>query len=180
MTTGVEILPSSTAKEMLRRSCTESTARITSRFAWFGKGAHHPYAVAHSNDEGRYRHHLENLYPFTKSIAIEWGAFADLSPESVAVWYQDSPEDTTVADGARSDSVEWDVFGPVPIPHNAQGKATVAPVLCAPVHRRSRCRQTVRVHACEGAFFQRLDEGLERWSHAEPDLYRPARNKNRL
>ena len=64
-------------------------------FAWFGKGAHHPYAVAHSNDEGRYRHHLENLYPFHKSLAIEWGAFADISPESVAVWYQDTPEDTT-------------------------------------------------------------------------------------
>lgn len=94
-------------------------------FAWFGKGAHHPYAVAHSNEEGRYRHHLENLYPFEKSIAIEWGAFAGLSPESVAVWYQDSPEDTTLPDGARAESVEWDVFGPIPIPHNAQGNATV-------------------------------------------------------
>lgn len=94
-------------------------------FAWFGKGAHHPYAVAHSNDEGRYRHHLENLYPFNKSIAIEWGAFADISPESVAVWYQDTPENTTLPDGARAESAEWDVFGPVPIPHDAQGKATV-------------------------------------------------------
>ena len=93
-------------------------------FAWFGKGAHHPYAVAHSNDEGRYRHHFENVYPFQKSIAIEWGAFAGISPESVAVWYQDTPEDTTLADGARAQSVEWDVFGPVPIPHDAQGKAT--------------------------------------------------------
>jgi Protein of unknown function (DUF2961) len=95
-------------------------------FAWFGKGAHHPYAIAHSNDEGRYRHHFENLYPFHQSLALEWGAFADLSPESVAVWYQDSPEDTTLADGARAQSVEWDVFGPVPIPHDTQGKATVA------------------------------------------------------
>jgi len=94
-------------------------------FAWFGKGAHHPYAVAHSNDEGRYRHHLENVYPFSKSIAIEWGAFADLSPESVAVWYQDTPEDTTLPDGARAQSVEWDVFGPMPIPHDAKGQATV-------------------------------------------------------
>lgn len=93
-------------------------------FAWFGKGAHHPYAVAHSNDEGRYRHHFENVYPFSTSFALEWGAFAGLSPESVAVWYQDTPEDTTVADGARADSVEWDVFGPVPIPHDAGGRAT--------------------------------------------------------
>lgn len=94
-------------------------------FAWFGKGAHHPYAVAHSNDEGRYRHHLENLYPFRKSIAIEWGAFADLSPESVAVWYQQSPENSAVPDGARSESALWDVFGPVPIPHDAQGRPAV-------------------------------------------------------
>lgn len=101
-------------------------------FAWFGKGAHHPYAVAHSNDEGRYRHHFENVYPFHKSIAIEWGAFAGLSPESVAVWYQDTPEDTTRPDGARSQSVEWDVFGPVPIPHDAQGKATVTPFSVLP------------------------------------------------
>ncbi|MBZ0258971.1 DUF2961 domain-containing protein, partial [bacterium] len=32
-------------------------------FAWFGRGAHHPYAVARSNEEGRYRHHFENPYP---------------------------------------------------------------------------------------------------------------------
>ncbi len=94
-------------------------------FAWFGKGAHHPYAVAHSNDEGRYRHHLENLYPFQKSLAIEWGAFAGLSPESVAVWYQDNPEDSTVADGARAESVQWDVFGPVPMAHDEAGKTMV-------------------------------------------------------
>jgi hypothetical protein len=94
-------------------------------FAWFGKGAHHPYAVAHSNDEGRYRHHFENVYPFRHSLALEWGAFADLSPESVAVWYQDTPEDTTVPDGAAAESVVWDVFGPVPIPHDAAGKAKV-------------------------------------------------------
>ncbi|MHB1308487.1 MAG: DUF2961 domain-containing protein [Limisphaerales bacterium] len=101
-------------------------------FAWFGRGAHHPYAIAHSNDEGRYRHHFENPYPFRHSIALEWGAFADLSPESVAVWYQDVPEDTTLADGARAESVEWDVFGPVPIPHDAQGRGTVEPFSVLP------------------------------------------------
>lgn len=101
-------------------------------FAWFGKGAHHPYAIAHSNDEGRYRHHFENVYPFHQSLAIEWGAFAGLSPESVAVWYQDAPEDTTLPEGARAQSVEWDVFGPIPIPHDAQGKATVAPLSVLP------------------------------------------------
>lgn len=96
-------------------------------FAWFGKGAHHPYAVALSNDEGRYRHHLENLYPFRKSIAIEWGAFPGLSPESVAVWYQNSPEDTTVPDGARGESAEWDVFGPMPIPPGSAEPFAVLP-----------------------------------------------------
>ena len=101
-------------------------------FAWFGQGGHHPYAIAHSNDDGRYRHHFENVYPFRESIAIEWGAFAGLSPESVAVWYQDVPEDTAVPDGARADSVEWDVFGPVPIPHDAAGRATVEPFSVLP------------------------------------------------
>jgi len=98
-------------------------------FAWFGKGAHHPYAVAHSNDDGRYRHHLENVYPFQKSVAIEWGAFPDLSPESVAVWYQDRPDDTTRADGARAESAEWDVFGPVPIPPGATNLFAVLPIV---------------------------------------------------
>jgi hypothetical protein len=101
-------------------------------FAWFGQGGHHPYAIAHSNDDGRYRHHFENVYPFRESIAIEWGAFAGLSPESVAVWYQDVPEDTTVPDGARADSVEWDVFGPVPIPHDASGRAAIEPFSVLP------------------------------------------------
>ncbi len=101
-------------------------------FAWFGRGAHHPYAIAHANDVGRYRHHFENVYPFQKSVAIEWGAFADLSPESVAVWYQDSPEDTTLADGARAESAVWDVFGPVAIPHDAVGRATVDPFSVLP------------------------------------------------
>ena len=91
-------------------------------FAWFGKGAHHPYAVAHTNEAGRYRHHFENVYPFSRSIAVDWGAFADLSPESVAYWYQDSPRNLTLHDGALSVSKEWDVFGPVPIPHNEQEK----------------------------------------------------------
>jgi hypothetical protein len=94
-------------------------------FAWFGQGAHHPYAIAHSNDDGRYRHHFENVYPFQHSLAIEWGAFADLSPESVSVWYQDQPDNIVLADGARAESVEWDVFGPIPIPHDAAGHATV-------------------------------------------------------
>ena len=96
-------------------------------FAWFGKGAHPPYAVALSNEEGRYRHHFENVYPFRKSLAIDWGAFPDLSPESVAVWYQDRPENTTLPDGARAESAEWNVFGPVPIPPGTTDPFSVLP-----------------------------------------------------
>ncbi|MBI1390455.1 MAG: DUF2961 domain-containing protein [bacterium] len=90
-------------------------------FAWFGKGAHHPYAVAHSNEEGRYRHHFENPYPFQHSFSMEWGAFPGLSPESVCWWYQAEPCDGTLADGARDESVAWDVFGPVPIAQHEDG-----------------------------------------------------------
>ena len=84
-------------------------------FAWFGRGQHQPYAQAIANDRGRYRHHFENPYPFRHSIQIEWGAFPKLRPESVAVWYQASPEDTTVRLGAPSIRETWDAFGPVPI-----------------------------------------------------------------
>ena len=86
-------------------------------FAWFGRGQHQPYAQAITNERGRYRHHFENPYPFRESIQIEWGAFPGLQPESVAVWYQDSPEDTTVPESAAVEV--WDVFGPVPIPLEA-------------------------------------------------------------
>lgn len=101
-------------------------------FAWFGKGAHHPYAVAHSNDGGRYRHHFENPYPFRRSLAIEWGAYPGLRPESVAIWYQDTSEDTTLPDGARAESVEWDVFGPVPIPFDGEGRSAGDPYAVLP------------------------------------------------
>jgi hypothetical protein len=84
-------------------------------FAWFGKGAHHPYAVAHSNEAGRYRHHFENPYPFKKSFSLYWGAHPDLATRSVAYWYQDAPEDTTVADDANPLNADWDCFGPVPL-----------------------------------------------------------------
>jgi len=85
-------------------------------FAWFGRGQHQPYAQALSNEEGRYRHHFENPYPFRHSLQVEWGAMKDLQPESVAVWYQDAPEDTTVALDDPLLLEEWQVFGPVPIP----------------------------------------------------------------
>ncbi len=85
-------------------------------FAWFGRGQHQPYAQAINNVAGRYRHHFENPYVFQKSFQLEWGAFPGLRPETVAVWYQDSPEDTTVPDGSPEITETWDAFGPVPIP----------------------------------------------------------------
>ena len=85
-------------------------------FAWFGRGQHQPYAQAFSNEQGRYRHHFENPYPFRKSFQMEWGAYPNLQPESFTVWYQDSPENTVVAPGAPGLAESWDVAGPVAIP----------------------------------------------------------------
>ncbi len=84
-------------------------------FAWFGRGEHHPYAIAFSNEEGRYRHHFENPYPFQKSLSLYWGTYPDLATRSVAYWYQDSPDDTTVADSENALNADWDCFGPVPL-----------------------------------------------------------------
>jgi hypothetical protein len=84
-------------------------------FAWFGRGEHHPFAIAHSNEAGRYRHHFENPYPFRKSFSLYWGVYPDLAPRSVAYWYQDSPENTTVADADNPLNADWDCFGPVPL-----------------------------------------------------------------
>lgn len=94
-------------------------------FAWFGRGAHHPFAVADTNVAGRGRLHFENPYPFGSSLNLYWGAYPDLAPRSVAYWYQDSPDDTTVSSDGDSASADWDCFGPVPLKldadHRVQG-----------------------------------------------------------
>lgn len=84
-------------------------------FAWFGRGEHHPYAIAGTNEEGRYRHHFENPYPFRRSVSIYWGTYPDLATRSVAYWYQTEPDDTTVPDAGNPLNVDWDCFGPVPL-----------------------------------------------------------------
>lgn len=89
-------------------------------FAWFGQGANHPFAVAHPNAEGRIRFHFENPYPFHESLSLYWGTYPNLATRSVAYWYQDSPEDTTVPDAENPRNVEWDCFGPVRVPLDAQ------------------------------------------------------------
>ena len=91
-------------------------------FAWFGRGAHHPFAVAGTNEEGRYRHHFENPYPFHQSASIYWGTYPELATRSVAYWYQDAPADTTVADDANLLNVDWDCFGPVPLKLDEQNR----------------------------------------------------------
>ena len=55
---------------------------------------------------------------------MDWGAFPNLNPESVAVWYQDSPEDTTVKPWDAANNDQWDVFGPVPIPLESSAAGT--------------------------------------------------------
>jgi len=82
-------------------------------FAWFGKGNHLTYAASRGPARGRFRLHLENPYPFRESLHVEWGAFPDLSPRSVAWWYQDDPADTTVNPDSPTLGDSWDVFGPV-------------------------------------------------------------------
>ncbi len=84
-------------------------------FAWFGRGEHHPFAIAGTNEAGRYRHHFENPYPFRQSASLYWGTYPDLATRGVAYWYQDSPDDTTVPDAANALNAVWDCFGPVPL-----------------------------------------------------------------
>lgn len=97
-------------------------------FAWFGKGRHQPYAQAFTNDQGRYRHHFENPYPFRHSFHMEWGAYPNLQPESFTVWYQDTPNSTILQPSQVTDS--WDVIGQVPIPlQTTQAKKNVFSVL---------------------------------------------------
>lgn len=84
-------------------------------FAWFGRGEHHPFAMAGTNEEGRYRHHFENPYPFQKSVSIYWGTYPGLATRSVAYWYQAEAGGTTVPDAENALNVDWDCFGPVPL-----------------------------------------------------------------
>lgn len=99
-------------------------------FAWFGRGKHLPFAVAHSNEEGRVRHHVENPYPFSKSIRVYWGVYPDLRTRSVAYWYQDTPSVVEPRPDAASD--EWDCFGPVPLELDAEHRPVGDPFAVLP------------------------------------------------
>ena len=99
-------------------------------FAWFGRGQHHPFAIAGSNESGRYRHHLDNPYPFQRDLRVYWGAYPDLALRSVAYWYQAEPGDTVVRDDAES--ADWDCFGPVPLPLDGQYRPPSDPFTVLP------------------------------------------------
>lgn len=99
-------------------------------FAWFGRGEHHPFAIAGSNEAGRYRHHFENPYPFQRSLRVYWGTYPDLVTRSVAYWYQAAAEDTTVDDDPNS--VVWDCFGPVPLQLDEQHRPVGDPYAVLP------------------------------------------------
>ncbi len=101
-------------------------------FAWFGRGAHLPYAIAHSNDDGRQRLHLENPYPFRRDLRLWWGAFPGLSPRSVAYWYQDTPGDSTETGPDNASGDDWDCFGPVPVPLDADHRPRGDPLAVLP------------------------------------------------
>ncbi len=83
-------------------------------FAFFGKGENFPYSEAFDNDEGRMRVHFENPYPFEESIEINWGVTENLSPRSVAYWYQDTPKDLTCTQ-KEAQGMEWSVYGPATV-----------------------------------------------------------------
>ncbi len=89
-------------------------------FAWFGRGENFPYSEAFDNDTGRLRLHLENPYPFRKSIQIGWGTLQGQNPRAVSYWYQDTPADKTLS-VAESRGLRWEVFGPREAPLRPDG-----------------------------------------------------------
>jgi hypothetical protein len=81
-------------------------------FAWHRTGAMHALAGAPAH-ERRFRHHLENPYPFRSSFTLTFGMFAGLRPKSVAFWYQ-RPE-APVTSTWKAIDAPWQVFGPIGI-----------------------------------------------------------------
>jgi hypothetical protein len=56
-------------------------------FAWHKTGTMHDLAGAPVHG-ARYRFHLENPYPFRRSLLFTFGVFAGQHPKSIAFWYQ--------------------------------------------------------------------------------------------
>lgn len=79
-------------------------------FAWHHTGMMTPLTGAPAH-ERRYRLHLENPYPFHKSLSFLFGTFAGQNPKSVAFWYQ-YPKTQTTKRWSGVDA-HWKVFGPI-------------------------------------------------------------------
>lgn len=107
-------------------------------FAWFGTGRMHMLAGAPEQSR-RYRFHLENPYPFHRSMIFTFGAFAGLHPEAVAFWYQRPPR--VLSNSWIAPDATWRVFGPVGlgqrIPDDVGGNTIEAEV---PIVRTERFR----------------------------------------
>ena len=83
-------------------------------YAWHASTDNYPL-VGGPYDEGwgrwdRYRIHLENVYPFDKSLAFVFGHFKGEQPKGVAFWYEAHPDRTDDAE-----STKWRVLGPLPL-----------------------------------------------------------------
>ncbi len=90
--------------------------------AWHHTGTMTPLSGAPVH-ERRYRLHLENPYPFSESFQFLFGAFAGLTPKSVAFWYQ-FPAVPRQAPWIGIDA-PWKVLGPLgpdtPLPNTVSG-----------------------------------------------------------
>jgi hypothetical protein len=79
-------------------------------FAWHKAGRMHAFAGAPAH-ERRHRLHLENPYPFRRSLSFRFGCFAGLRPKGVAFWYQ-RPEPPATGPWLAP-TIPWKAFGPV-------------------------------------------------------------------
>ena len=79
-------------------------------FAWHDTGLMNLLTGAPVH-ERRYRLHLENPYPFTESLLVTFGVFAENHTKSVVFWYQ-SPKEAAESDWAPINA-PWNVLGPL-------------------------------------------------------------------
>ncbi len=81
-------------------------------FAWHKTGQMHEYAGAPEHGR-RYRFHFENPYPFKHSLRVNFGAFGDQHPRSVAFWYQSISTEVVDQDSWIAPDAPWKVLGPL-------------------------------------------------------------------
>jgi hypothetical protein len=79
-------------------------------FAWHKTGVMHALAGAPVH-EARYRFHLEDPYPFRRSLLLTFGVFAGQHPRSVAFWYE---RPARLEARWHAPPVPFKVLGPLP------------------------------------------------------------------